>query len=152
MGKYELRDLEHDTVLDLELTDDQFVELKRFLKDLKKLPANIDYRFIVEQYNSICKNLLPIQKLTSDRKKVIARCIKAGFDPIEIFKKTAQSTFLNGRNKEQWHATFDWILEPKHALKILEGNYSPITQSVEKERSSFDMDDVMTQVINRYKK
>lgn len=127
MGKYELRDLEHDTVLDLELTDDQFVELKRFLKDLKKLPTNIDYRFIVKQYNSICKNLLPIQRLTLDRKRIIARCIKAGFDPIEIFQKTAQSSFLNGKNKENWHANFDWILEPKHALKIVEGNYSPIT-------------------------
>ncbi len=152
MGKYELRDLEHDTVLDLELTDDQFVELKRFLKDLKKLPANIDYRFIVDQYNSICKNLLPIHNLTLKRKRIIAQCIKAGFDPIEVFQKAAQSSFLGGKNKEQWHATFDWILEPEHALKIVEGNYSPITPSVEKERSSFDMDDVMTQVINRYKK
>ncbi len=127
MGKYKLHDLEHDTVLDLELTAKQFAELKRFLKDLKTLPENIDYRFIIEQYNSICKNLLPVQKLTLDRKQIIARCIKAGFDPIEIFKKTAQSSFLNGKNKENWHANFNWILEPEHALKIIEGNYSPIT-------------------------
>lgn len=152
MGKYELRDLEHDTVLELDLTVKEFGELKRFLKDLKTPPANIDYRFIVEQYNSICKNLLPNQKLTLDRKRIIARCIKAGFDPIEIFQKTAQSTFLNGKNKEKWHANFDWILEPKHALKIVEGNYSPITPSVEKEQSSFDMDDVRARIVNRYKK
>ncbi|MEZ3437816.1 MAG: hypothetical protein K1W18_02935 [Oscillospiraceae bacterium] len=127
MGKYKLHDIEHDTVLDLELTAEEFGELKRFLKDLKKLPANIDYRFIVEQYSSICKNLLPIQNLTLKRKRIIAQCIKAGFDPIEVFKKAAQSSFLGGKNKEQWHANFDWILEPEHALKILEGNYSPIT-------------------------
>ncbi len=126
MGKFRLHDLEHDTVLDLELTTKQFAELKRFLKDLKTLPENIDYRYIVEQYHSICKNLLPIQNLTLDRKRIIARCIKAGFDPIEIFQKAAQSSFLGGKNKERWHAGFDWILEPKHALKIIEGNYSPI--------------------------
>ncbi|GEM_PF-5811688 len=126
MGKYKLHDLEHDTVLDLELTPGEFGELKRFIKDLKTLPANIDYRFIMEQYNSICKNLLPVQNLTLQRKKLIARCIKAGYDPIELFKKTAQSGFLCGKNKEQWHANFDWILEPKHALKIVEGHYSPI--------------------------
>lgn len=31
MGKFKLHDLEHDTVLDLELTDEQFSELKKFL-------------------------------------------------------------------------------------------------------------------------
>ena len=95
MGKYKLHDIEHDTVLDLELTAEEFGELKRFLKDLKKLPANIDYRFIVEQYKSICKNLPPIQSLTLKRKWIIAQCIKAGFDPIEVFQKDRKSTRLN---------------------------------------------------------
>lgn len=152
MGKYELRDLEHDTVLELELTDDQFVELKRFLKDLKTPREHIDYKRILERFNGVCKNLPPATRLTDKRKRAITRLIKDGYDIDELFRKAAQSRFLGGDNARKWHASLDWLLIPSNAVKVIEGNYSPITQSVEKERSSFDMDDVMTQVINRYKK
>lgn len=47
MSKYELHDLEHNTVLELELTDEQFGELKRFLKELKKPCEGIDSKHIL---------------------------------------------------------------------------------------------------------
>lgn len=152
MGKYKLHDLEHDTALDLELTAEEFGELKSFLKELKTPQERTDYKKILDQYNSICKNLPPATRLTEKRKRAIARLIKDGYDIDELFRKAAQSRFLGGDNSRKWHAHFDWIVEPDHALKILEGSYSPITPSVEKEQSSFDMDDVRERIVNRYKK
>lgn len=127
MSKYELRDLEHNTVLEPELTDEQFGELKRFLKELKKPCESIDCKLILEQYNSVCKNLPPATRLTEKRKRAINKLIHDGYDLDELFRKAAQSRFLGGDNSRKWHASFDWLLIPTNALKVVEGNYSPIT-------------------------
>ncbi len=126
MSKYELHDLERNTVLELELTDEQFGELKRFLKELKKPCEGINFRLILDQYNSVCKNLPPATRLTEKRKRAIARLIKDGYNIDELFRKAAQSSFLGGENKQKWHASLDWLLIPTNALKVIEGNYSPI--------------------------
>lgn len=127
MAKYKLHDLERDNVLDLELTAEQFGELKRFLKELKSPREGTDYKQILEQYNSICGNLPPATKLTEKRKRAISRLIKDGCDLDELFRKAAQSRFLGGDNSRKWHASLDWLLIPSNALKVIEGNYSPIT-------------------------
>lgn len=164
MGKFKLHDLERDTVLDLELTDTQFRELKRFLKDLKKPSEAADYKAILEKYNAICKNLPPATRLTEKRKRAISRLIKEGYDLDELFRKAAQSRFLGGENKQKWHASLDWLLIPENAVKVIEGNYSPIAPAasaspgkypvtaVPGKRSSFDTDRLRSQVMNGYKK
>lgn len=127
MGKYTLLDPEQNTVLDLELTDTQFGELKRFLKDLKKPSEAADYKAVLEKYNAVCKNLPPATRLTEKRKRAISRLTKDGYDLDELFRKAAQSRFLGGDNKQKWRASLDWLLIPENALKVIEGNYSPIT-------------------------
>ncbi len=126
MSKYKLLDVERNTTTDLELTNEQFGELKRFLKELKKPCEGINFRLILDQYNSVCKNLPPATRLTEKRKRAIARLIKDGYDIDELFRKAAQSSFLGGENKQKWHASLDWLLIPTNALKVIEGNYSPI--------------------------
>lgn len=126
MSKYELHDLDRDTVLELELTDGQFRELKRFLKELKMPREGIDFKLILERYNSVCKNLPPATRLTEKRKQGISKLIKDGYDLDELFRKAAQSSFLGGDNAQKWHASLDWLLIPNNALKVIEGNYSPI--------------------------
>lgn len=134
MGKYWLQDLEHGTALALELTDAQFDELKRFIKELEK-PCEIveykriDHRGILERYNSVCKNLPPATRLTEKRKKAISKLVKDGYDLNELFRKAAESRFLGGDNKQKWHASLDWLLIPNNALKVIEGNYSPIASA-----------------------
>lgn len=164
MGKFRLHDLERNTVLDLELTDVQFSELKKFLKELKKPSESTDYRAILEKYNTICKNLPPATRLTEKRKRAISRLLKEGYDLDELFRKAAQSRFLGGENKQKWHASLDWLLIPENALKVIEGNYSPIGAAtyaatgkcpgatVPGKRSSFDTDRLRGQVMNNYKK
>lgn len=127
MGKFKLHDLEHDTVLDLELTAEEFGELKRFLRELKKPSESTDCKLILEKYNAVCKNLPPATRLTEKRKRAISKLIKDGYDLDELFRKAAQSRFLSGDNKQKWHASLDWLLIPSNALKVIEGNYSPIT-------------------------
>ena len=124
MGKFKLHDLERDTVLDLELTEAQYNELKRFLKDLKNAPA-ADFKLILEKYNAVCKALPSATKLTDKRKRAILRLLKDGYDLDELFRKAAESRFLSGDNKQKWHASLDWLLIPSNALKVIEGNYSP---------------------------
>lgn len=126
MSKYRLHDLDRDTVLELELTDGQFVELKRFLKELKKPREGIDFKLILERYNSVCRNLPPATRLTEKRKQGISKLIKDGYDLDELFRKAAESRFLGGDNAQKWHASLDWLLIPNNALKVIEGNYSPI--------------------------
>lgn len=79
---------------------------------------------IIEQYNSICTALPKVRDLTEPRKKAIKSALKRlGQEGlIELFRKTAASDFLSGR-KNDWHATFDWILKPANLTKIIEGNY-----------------------------
>lgn len=162
MGKFRLHDLERNTVLDLELTDVQFSELKKFLKELKKPSESTDYRAILEKYNTICKNLPPATRLTEKRKRAISRLLKDGYDLDELFRKATQSRFLGGENKQKWHASLDWLLIPENALKVIEGNYSPIGAAtsaatgkcpgatVPGKRSSFDTERLKSQIINKY--
>jgi len=43
----------------------------------------------------------------------------------EVFQKAARSPFLNGQGvKNKFQATFDWLIEPEHYFKVMEGNYS----------------------------
>lgn len=155
MGKFKLHDLEHDTVLDLELTAEELGELKRFLKELKTPADAADYKVILEKYNSVCKNLPPATRLTDKRKRAISKLIKDGYDLNELFRKAAQSRFLGGDNKQKWHASLDWLLIPSNALKVIEGNYSPIGTSAlapAGKQSSFNSDDLRARVMNNYKK
>ena len=127
MGKYRLYDVERDRSMELELTASQFDELKRFLKDLKN-PPEIDYKRVIDNYNRTCKNLPPATRLTSKRKRAIAAALKEGYDLDELFRAAAGSAFLGGANKQKWHASLDWLLIPSNAIKVLEGNYTPMTQ------------------------
>jgi hypothetical protein len=60
------------------------------------------------------------------RKKRIQILIKQyGKESMQIvIEKTRDSLFLQGDNKENWIASFDWICKPANFLKILEDNYA----------------------------
>jgi len=80
---------------------------------------------IVEIFNSKCSNLPKVIKITDKRKSAIkARAKEHGLQKIgTVFELTSQSNFLNGKNKEGWQASFDWIMNTNNFIKILEKNY-----------------------------
>ena len=92
-------------------------------------------------FNTICISLPQVRLLTKKReghiKTLLSTLEKSGCTPIEFLKKVENSDFLSGRSGK-WRATFDWIIQPSNAVKIIEGNYS----GKAKANSSYDIDDL----------
>ena len=84
----------------------------------------------VESYwnNQVEANACAMPKIraTCDnrRRSIAARLREYGTDAVlEMLGKAVRSEFLNGRNPRGWVATFDWLMQPRNFLKVLEGNY-----------------------------
>lgn len=92
-------------------------------------------------FNEICVSLPEVRLLTKARvahiKTLLTTLEKSGCTPIEFLKKIEKSDFLTGKSG-QWRATFDWIIQPSNAVKIIEGNYS----GKAKTNSSYDIDEL----------
>mgnify|MGYP000759535961 CR=1 FL=1 len=98
--------------------------------------SNLDYDSIINSFNSICKSLPKVIKLTEKRKKAITEVNKLLGDITfeQLFEKVANSDFLSGR-KGNWCSTFDWIVAPANTLKIIEGNYDDRKQKSKEDYS-----------------
>ena len=92
-------------------------------------------------FNVICVSLPEVRLLTKVRvahiKTLLPTLEKAGLTTIDYLKKVEDSDFLSGRSGK-WRATFDWIINPSNAVKIIEGNYS----GKAKANSSYDIDEL----------
>ncbi|EKT4500969.1 DUF4373 domain-containing protein [Flavobacterium psychrophilum] len=96
--------------------------------DLKnQLPVpKIDFNKLLSFFNEN-RGLLPeVKKFSEARKKRVLILEKQyGKESIQVvIEKTRDSPFLQGENKENWTASFDWIFKPANFLKILEDNYA----------------------------
>lgn len=85
--------------------------------------GHFDYQKIIDLFNSICLSLPQVRIISDNRQKAIRRAnkdIKGEWE--QFFHKIENSDFLSGRNG-QWKASFDWCIQPRNLIKILEGNY-----------------------------
>lgn len=58
------------------------------------------------------------------RKAILARLRERSLDDWrEVFRRIQASAFCKGRNDRHWVASFDWVLQPETAVKVLEGKY-----------------------------
>jgi hypothetical protein len=84
-------------------------------------------------WNNTCVSLPRLVKMTDARKnKITLRLQEMGGDDIlkglatmqEVFNLIEQSNFLKGENKNNWKASFDWVMDsPNNWVKIIEGFY-----------------------------
>lgn len=58
---------------------------------------------------------------THARARIAERPLLA--DWVEVIERIQASPFCNGRNDRGWVATFDWLLKPETAVRVLEGKY-----------------------------
>lgn len=111
-------------------------EERRGEESIKKEDTNVspkddfDYDNFVDIWNSsiLKTSISKCQKLSPARKTAIRARMKDTFENnIDFWQqacdKIVNSSFLTGNNRNNFMASFDWVLNPKNIIKILEGNY-----------------------------
>lgn len=91
----------------------------------KDIDLDSDIDEIVEAYRKICISLPPLKKITQSRKNSIKSALN-DFTKDELkngFKKAERSSFLKGKNRRGWQATFDWMIDSTNMDKVLDGCY-----------------------------
>jgi len=108
-------------------------------QSVKKHIPEVDFDVLMDYFNSTCKDLPKISKLTKERQNLVIKILEfnTNRDVLAAFEKVEQSDYLSGRKVgSDWKATFDWIFIPKNFIKILEGNYDnrDAVEAIEKEQ------------------
>ena len=111
---------EQDIKVDTDIDIDTDINADTDYKNL----SSLDYDSIIKSFNSICKSLPKVTKLTDKRKKAMQTAFEVldGVSFENFFEKIENSDFLAGRVKD-WQADFDWILIPEKTTMILSGKY-----------------------------
>lgn len=97
--------------------------------------VRLDYERIVDMYNSTCKDLPKVRGLSDERRRKIKTLLGnlkkakllSELDDYEklqyIFRLADESDFLSGRDAPNGWCGFDWLIQSKNTLKVIEGNY-----------------------------
>ena len=105
-----------------EIEIEKEIELEIKIEKEKK----INYQLIADMYNATCVSFPKLTKLSDKRKKAIkARLNTYKVEDFQkLFEMAEESSFLKGKNKRNWAATFDWLITDANMAKVLDGNYS----------------------------
>lgn len=95
----------------------------------------LDYDRIANTYNTVCKDLPKVRGISDERRRRIRTLLNAldkskvltelgTYERLEhIFRLADESDFLSGRKQANAWCSFDWLINSKNALKVIEGNY-----------------------------
>lgn len=111
-------------------------ESRQLIPDPQPPPANAPILFadVMALFNATCPSMPRAQLTELRRKGIRARWLEAQrtvADPLtwfaDLFAKAEASDFLSGRRaggeNRTWRCTFDWLIGPRNAPKVIEGNY-----------------------------
>ena len=106
-------------------------------------PADpVPYSAIVDMYHAICNSYPKLRNVGGSRKKAIAarwKEYKQDLDTFrELFTRAEASAFLKGKNKRNWTADFNWLMNSENMAKVLEGNYDNANQEGGQSRGEYD--------------
>lgn len=99
---------------------------------VKKSKVNNIYQNISGMYNETCVSFPKCMKISENRKKSIRARLNSGYtidDFQSLFTKAESSSFLKGANKNNWRATFDWLIKDANMAKVLDGNYDDVKRT-----------------------
>ena len=95
---------------------------------------NIPLSTLVDAYHATCISFPKVRTLTEKRKKALNARMRTGYtleDFKKLFEMAENSDFLKGKNKRNWSADFDWLINDANMAKVLEGKYENKERSVE---------------------
>ncbi|MBQ6843302.1 MAG: hypothetical protein IJO60_01555 [Agathobacter sp.] len=86
---------------------------------------------IINLYNDICKSYPKILTLSEKSKKILKSSLQIySLDDFKYVFETAElNDFLKGGNKDEWKASFDWLIKTDNMAKVLAGVYEPFKSS-----------------------
>ena len=87
----------------------------------------IPYAKVQKLYNDLCPKMAKCTVMSEARKRSIKARFGSGYkleDFERLFTMAAQSSFLNGGNKRNFMANFDWLIRDANMAKVLDGNYA----------------------------
>ena len=115
-----------NTEIEIEIEKEIEKENKDRERSIEERVNRISFQTVCDLYNSICLSYPKIKKLSEARKKAIKARMSSGYtvdDFKTLFEKAEASSFLKGANKQDWRATFDWLITDSNMAKVLDGNY-----------------------------
>lgn len=118
-----------DKVIVKESFEEKKVNSSVLISDELKIhppPEKIDFNQLQKFFNDNRGILPEVKKMTDARKVKIKNIEKEyGKELIKIaIEKAKVSPFLQGENKTNWIASFDWIFTKGNFIKIIEDNYA----------------------------
>ena len=129
---------------------EEYKEYKEIEEDIELSPP-APYKLIQDLYNQICTSYPKCTVLSDNRKKAIKARLNAGYkieDFQRLFEKAEASDFLKGKNKNNWSASFDWLIKDTNMAKVLDGNYDSKNSSNANEQQSYDINNLDSLAIN----
>lgn len=115
------------------------------VKESRVKESKVEYKQITDLFNYTCVSFPRVITISDKRKQTIKKlCQIYSLNQIkEVFEKAEQSKFLKGENNRGWSANFDWLLEERNFIKVLEGNYADRkdTDKTKDKKSSYDLED-----------
>lgn len=114
-------------------TDSDKIRLEKISID-KIREDDVDEKIInqiLELYLEICKSYPTVRTLSEKRKEIIIASLKIySLGDFKFVFETAESNdFLKGNNKDEWKASFDWLIQADNMAKVLKGNYDPFKKT-----------------------
>lgn len=103
--------------------------------DFECRQERLDYKRIADIFNLTCKDLPKVRSLSDERKRKIKTLLTSltkskvlpaldTYGKLQyIFNLADESDFLSGRDSPNNWCGFDWLIQPKNAIKVIEGNY-----------------------------
>lgn len=93
-------------------------------------------------YNERCLNMPRVKTITENRHKLIREGLRTYTpdDYKELFERASRSKFLRGE-VTGFKADFDWLIEPEHMAKVLEGKYEDREEAQQKSKGAEELDE-----------
>ena len=128
----EIRDKRLEKEIDIEdssssLRSEELVAPEAAATPQQEEIERIPYAKVQKLYNDLCPKMAKCTVMSEARKKAIKARFASGYkleDFERLFTLAAQSSFLNGGNKRNFMANFDWLIRDANMAKVLDGNYA----------------------------
>ena len=97
---------------------------------------------IFSLYNEICTSLIKATALNRERSEQIDRLLLSYSEQqiAQVFRKANASSYLQGRGRDAFRGSIDWLTKEKNFIKVMEGNYDSNRSGGGSYECSYDLD------------